>query len=140
MLRRRSAPKIALTAQVVLALALLVAVVGWRDSDVALRVSIALIGVAGLLGGLAAYRVTGFRWVIVAIDTWFVLLGAMLSLSVAGARAGVDHWDPAPAEIARLQRFEAWLDPAIHGPVAAAFLIAGTIGALAVARRSRHPA
>jgi hypothetical protein len=61
----------------------------------------------------------------------------MLSLSVAADRVAVSgQYDPGPEVIDRLNRFSSWLDPLVHRPVAATFLIAGTIAIVAAARLS----
>jgi hypothetical protein len=125
-----------MAAQVVLAAALLAAVVGWRDPDPTLRVQIPLLGAAGLLAGVAALRLVRFRWLLVATDIWFVVFGLLLSASVSAARRTADHWDPGPGEVEHLLRMQGWFESAVQRPVTATFLIAGTIGALAVARRS----
>jgi hypothetical protein len=128
-----------MAAQLVLGAALLIAVIGWHDPDPTLRVQVPLLGAAGLLAGLGALRVARFRWLLVATDIWFVIFGLLLSASLSATSRTADHWDPAPAELAHLLRMQGWFEPAVQRPVTAAFLIAGTIGALAVARRSDRP-
>ena len=122
-------------AQAALALALLIAVVGWRDSDPILRWAMPAIGATGIAAAVATRGMAAGRWLAIAADAWFVLFGVMLSLSVIGDMAGVSgQYDPGPAVIAHLGRLQAWLDPAVQRPVAATFLIAGTVGIIAAGR------
>jgi hypothetical protein len=128
-------------ARAALAAALLVAVVAWRDTDTALRWLMPAIGFAGLgLVALTRKRPVG-RWLAIVVGIWFVLFGVMLSLSVTAEQASVSgQYDPGPDVIAQLNRFQSWLDPMVHRPVAAVFVIGGTIGAVAAARMrpARH--
>jgi hypothetical protein len=134
-MRRPDAAAVAAFAQPILALALLVAVIGWRDADPSLRWTMPAIGAAGLgIAWVARNRAVG-RWLTIAVDVWFVLFGLMLGMSVTADQAGVSgQYDPGPDVIAQLNRFQSWLDPFVQRPVVAAFLIAGTIGIVASAR------
>jgi len=135
---RPAASTVAPVAQLVLALALLAAVIGWRDPDAALRWTMPAIGAVGLGLAVAFRRQAIGRWIAIAIDLWFFLFGVMLSMSVASQRAGVSgQFDPGPDVITHLTRLESWLDPAVQGPVAAVFLIVGLAGAIAAARTRR---
>jgi hypothetical protein len=131
---RPTARTVALGAQLALALAMVLAVVAWRDPDPILRWLIPLLGLGGLALGVLATRWSAGRWALVAVDLWFVLLGMMLTASVSSARVGVIHYDPPPSEIAALERFDHWLDPALQNPITDVFLIAGTLGAVAAIR------
>jgi hypothetical protein len=135
---RPVAARVTVAAQLVLAVALLAAAWGWRDGDPMLRLAMPAIGFGGLAGGLLLRGRPAGRWILIAIDVWFVSVGIMLSMSVASELTKVSgQFDPGPDVIARLDRFSAWLDPAIQRWVASAFLFAGTIGAIAAARSRR---
>jgi hypothetical protein len=122
-------------AQAILALALLVAVIAWRDTDPSLRWTMPAIGATGLGIAWVFRRQPAGRWLTIVADTWFVVFGLMLGMSVSADQAGVaGQYDPGPDVIAQLIRYQSWLDPLAHRPVAAAFLIAGTIGIVASAR------
>jgi len=134
-MRRPDAAAVAGFAQPILAFALLVAVVTWRDPDPSLRWTMPAIGAAGLgIAWVARNQPVG-RWLTIAVDAWFVVFGLMLGMSVTADQAGVSgQYDPGPDVIAQLNRYQAWLDPFVQRPVVAAFLIAGTIGIVASAR------
>jgi hypothetical protein len=138
-MKRPDAAAVAGFAQAILALALLVAVIAWRDTDPSLRWTMPAIGAAGLgIAWVVRNQLIG-RWLTIAVDVWFVLFGLMLGMSVTADQASFSgQADPGPDVIAQLNRFETWLDPMVHRPVAAAFLIAGTIGIIA-AIRARSP-
>jgi len=132
---RPVAARVAVAAQAVLAVALLAAVWGWRDADPGLRLAMPAIGFGGLAAGLLLRRRPAGRSLLIAIDVWFIAVGILFSMSVAAQLTMVSgQFDPGPDEIARLDRFASWLDPAIQSWVASAFKLAGTIGAVAVAR------
>jgi hypothetical protein len=98
------------------------------------------IGAVGLDLAVGARGRSAGPWLTVAIDAWFVVFGLMLSMTVAAEQIAVSgQFDPGPDVITHLNRLESWLDPMVQRPVAAAFLIAGTIGIVASAKARSAP-
>jgi hypothetical protein len=132
---RRTPRDTARLSQLVLGVALIVALAGWRDPDQALRVVVGVIGAAALALAAFAARRRLVPWLIVAVDGWFVALGLTLGQSVRGAQMAVSgQWDPGPDEVALMIRFEHWLDPVVRMPVIAVFVVVGMVGVLAAIR------
>jgi hypothetical protein len=132
---RRTTPDVALLSQVLLGVALIAGLAGWRDPDQALRVVVGTIGAAALALATFAARRRILPWLVVAVDGWFVALGLTLGQSVRGAQMAVSgQWDPGPGEEELMIRFEHWLDPVVRMPVIAVLVVVGIVGMLAAIR------
>jgi hypothetical protein len=125
---------------VILATALLGAVVGWRDPDIADRLVTPLVGGGLLAAAWLLRRHRAWTWVAAATGAWYVAFGLMLARSHVADCINVSgqcDLGPDPA----VDRAMAWLEPAIQRPIAVACLVAGTVlVGLALRSRRRQPA